>query len=64
MKQAIFFLLALLVCIGMGVVQFALGLKIPIWMSFAIGTAIIAPLLTWVSHHIYTKHEESLVKQG
>lgn len=58
MQVAIFFLLTVFVCVGIGVLQLVSGVKLPIWASYALGAVIAAPAISFVSHHITKRSQE------
>lgn len=58
MQVAIFFLLTVFVCVGIGVFQIVSGITMPIWLSYALGAAIAAPTISFVSHKLSKKREE------
>ena len=58
MQIAIFFSLTVCVCIVLGAVQLVLPVKIPIWVSYALGAIIVAPLINWVHYTLDAKLKE------
>lgn len=58
MQVAIFFVLTVLVCFGLGFLQMVFHVKLPIWASYALGAVIAAPLINWISHVIDRKYKE------
>ena len=59
MKVGIFFLLTVLVCVTVGAVQVLSGITIPIWVSYAVGAAVAAPLISYVSNRWFKERDES-----
>jgi heme A synthase len=57
MRVVIFFLLTMFVCVGIGALQIVSGIKIPIWVSYALGAVVAAPLISYVSNRWYKEDE-------
>lgn len=57
MRVAVFFLLTVFVCVGIGAVQVISGIKIPIWVSYAVGAIVAAPIISYVSNRWYKEKE-------
>lgn len=58
MRVVIFFLLTLFVCVAIGAAQVVSGIKIPIWISYAVGAVVAAPLISYVSNRWYKEDDE------
>ena len=55
MQVAIFFMLTVLVCVAIGVLQLVSGVTLPIWLSYALGAAIAAPTISFVARRLAKK---------
>lgn len=58
MRIAVFFLLTVLVCLSIGAAQIVFGIKFPIWVSYAVGAIIAAPLISYVSNRWFKEDDE------